>query len=139
MKQLSISRKAKKINYEYPVLLSKINFSFGLNHNGRVLIADDMGLGKTFQALAIASYFRKDWPLLIGTTASMRQTWQETIQKYMPTVPLMSIQYMTSAKDYIHDATVLIVSRDMLSRCIDRLVEKKFGVMILVSHELKFH
>ncbi|KAH9640292.1 hypothetical protein HF086_001644 [Spodoptera exigua] len=38
---------------------------------GRCMIADDMGLGKTFQALAIASYYRHNWPLLIVTTSSM--------------------------------------------------------------------
>lgn len=47
-------------------------FSFGIDKQGRCLIADEMGLGKTFQALAIASYYRHDWPLLIVTTASMK-------------------------------------------------------------------
>ncbi|KOB57038.1 Uncharacterized protein OBRU01_25774, partial [Operophtera brumata] len=37
----------------------------------RCMIADDMGLGKTFQALAVASYYRHNWPLLIVTTSSM--------------------------------------------------------------------
>lgn len=46
--------------------------SFGIDKNGRCLIADDMGLGKTFQALAIANYYKEDWPMLIVTTASMR-------------------------------------------------------------------
>lgn len=49
-----------------------ILFSFGISKNGRCLIADDMGLGKTFQALAIANYYKEEWPLLIVTTASMR-------------------------------------------------------------------
>lgn len=43
-----------------------------MNNKGRCLIADEMGLGKTFQALAIASYYRDDWPVLIVTTSSMR-------------------------------------------------------------------
>lgn len=47
-------------------------FSFGIDKEGRCLIADDMGLGKTFQALAIASYFKYDWPLLIVATSSMK-------------------------------------------------------------------
>lgn len=36
------------------------------------MIADDMGLGKTIQALGIAHYFRKNWPLLIIVPSSMR-------------------------------------------------------------------
>lgn len=49
-----------------------INFSFGIQRDGRCMIADDMGLGKTFQALAIADYYKEDWPLLIVTTSTMR-------------------------------------------------------------------
>lgn len=45
----------------------------------------------------------------------------------------MSIQYMMTAKDYIQDSNVLIVSRDMLTRCAEKLLERNFGVIILVS------
>ncbi|CAH2246264.1 jg3712 [Pararge aegeria aegeria] len=45
---------------------------FGIARRGRCMIADDMGLGKTFQALAIASYYSHNWPMLIVTTSSMR-------------------------------------------------------------------
>lgn len=47
-------------------------FSFGIDKKGYCFIADDMGLGKTFQALAIASYYKENWPVLIATTASMK-------------------------------------------------------------------
>lgn len=43
-----------------------------MSRGGRVLIADDMGLGKTIQALAIADYYRNEWPLLIVCPSSMR-------------------------------------------------------------------
>lgn len=46
----------------------------------------------------------------------------------------MSIQYVVSAKDYINDSNVLIISRDMLSRCIDKLVDRGFGVAIIVRN-----
>ena len=44
---------------------------------GRVLIADDMGLGKTLQAIAVMSYYRSDWPLLVVCPSSVRLTWAE--------------------------------------------------------------
>lgn len=47
-------------------------FSYGISKGGRCMIADDMGLGKTIQALGIAHYFRKNWPLLIIVPSSMR-------------------------------------------------------------------
>lgn len=45
---------------------------FGIGKRGRCMIADEMGLGKTYQALAIADFYRDDWPLLICTTAATR-------------------------------------------------------------------
>lgn len=45
---------------------------------------------------------------------------------------------MTSGKDYIGDAKILIVSHDMLTRALDRLIERNFGVFIVdESHVLK--
>ncbi|XP_044759876.1 SWI/SNF-related matrix-associated actin-dependent regulator of chromatin subfamily A-like protein 1 [Coccinella septempunctata] len=112
--------------------------AFGIDKGGRCLIADDMGLGKTIQALGIASYYRKDWPLLIVTTASMKNTWEQTIVQYFPSLPLRQLQYMVTTKDYINEAHVLIVSHDMLSRSVNKLVEKRFGVVIVdESHIFK--
>ena len=50
----------------------KEGICFGINRNGRVLIADDMGLGKTIQALGIAHYYLNEWPLLIVAPSSVR-------------------------------------------------------------------
>nr|CAI5846457.1 unnamed protein product [Callosobruchus analis] len=111
---------------------------FGIEKDGRCFIGDDMGLGKTFTALAIASYYRNDWPLLIVTTASMKSAWEETITEYMPTISIMQVQYMVSSKDYIGDMKILIVSHDMMTRSQDKLKERNFGVVIIdESHVLK--
>lgn len=45
---------------------------FGISKQGRCMIADEMGLGKTYQALAIADFYREEWPLLVCTTAGTR-------------------------------------------------------------------
>ncbi|XP_065683664.1 SWI/SNF-related matrix-associated actin-dependent regulator of chromatin subfamily A-like protein 1 isoform X2 [Hydra vulgaris] len=50
---------------------------FGIEHNGRVLIADDMGLGKTVQAIAICSYYRDKWPVLIICPFSVKMSWKQ--------------------------------------------------------------
>lgn len=65
---------------------------FGVSLKGRLLIADDMGLGKTLQALALAHYYLEDWPLLIVTPSSMKYSWNEAIQVWLPSVPLHHIQ-----------------------------------------------
>ncbi|KAK5641352.1 hypothetical protein RI129_009899 [Pyrocoelia pectoralis] len=111
---------------------------FGIDKNGRCFIADEMGLGKTFQALAIANYYKTDWPLLIVTTSSMKNEWEATIHKYLPSVSIMQTQYMVSAKDYIGDSNILIISFDLMSRSIDKLLERQFRVIIMdESHTLK--
>lgn len=117
---------------------------FGISRRGRCMIADDMGLGKTFQALAIASYYRHDWPLLIVTTSSMRETWQNKIQELLPSVPLMNIITLSSGKDaqFVADkqTEVVIVSYKITSIHTELLKSKNFGVVIIdESHHLKSH
>ncbi|MEW5314169.1 MAG: hypothetical protein WDW38_005685 [Sanguina aurantia] len=46
---------------------------FGLERRGRVLIADEMGVGKTVQAMALASCYMEEWPLLVIVPASLRR------------------------------------------------------------------
>lgn len=48
-----------------------------MSRDGRLLLADDMGLGKTVQAIGIAAYYRKEWPLLVVAPSSVRFTWAE--------------------------------------------------------------
>ena len=52
-------------------------FRYCLKRNGRCLIADDMGLGKTLQAIAVVSYYRNEWPLLIVCPSSLKILWAE--------------------------------------------------------------
>lgn len=58
--------------------------------------------------------------------------------KYIPSVSIMQVQYMVSSRDFIGDSLVLIVSHDLMSRCCDTLIERKFGCIIIdESHNLK--
>lgn len=111
---------------------------FGISKKGRCLIADDMGLGKTIQALGIAHFYKSDWPLLIVTPSSVRYTWLEAIENWLPSVPLHSIMVMTSGKDFVKDARVLILSYDLLVRQQKAMMSLSYGVVIVdESHFLK--
>ncbi|MEN2498511.1 MAG: SWI/SNF-related matrix-associated actin-dependent regulator of chromatin subfamily A-like protein 1, partial [Marteilia pararefringens] len=71
----SILRKYPKIlkslyEFQKQALIKAISFE------GRILIADDMGLGKTLQAITIALYYSKDWPLLIICPSSLKYCWK---------------------------------------------------------------
>ncbi|EDW11434.1 SWI/SNF-related matrix-associated actin-dependent regulator of chromatin subfamily A-like protein 1 [Drosophila mojavensis] len=111
---------------------------FSIAQQGRVMICDEMGLGKTYQALAVADYFREDWPLLICTTASTRDAWAMHITELLPSVPVHCIQLLTNSNMYVVDAKVLITSYNMMERYMDKLLERKFGCVIYdESHTLK--
>lgn len=64
-----------------------------------------------------------------------RNTWQKTIYEQLPSVPVACTLYMTTGKDYINDAQILIVSHDLMTRCLDKLKERQFGVLIIVSDD----
>ncbi len=56
---------------------------YSIARRGRVLLADDMGLGKTIQSIAIACYYRDEWPLLVVCPSSVRMYWAEVYYIYI--------------------------------------------------------
>lgn len=97
-----------------------------------------IGLGKTYQALGIADFYKESWPLFIGTTATTRDVWTMKIKELLPYVPLNSIVTVNSNQDYFGDANIVIASYSIMERHYEKLLEKKFGMVILdESHLLK--
>lgn len=58
-----------------------------------------MGLGKTLQALSIAYYYKADWPMLIIVPSSLKYTWVDEIEKWLPEVPPEDINLIKSSSD----------------------------------------
>ncbi|KAF3426474.1 hypothetical protein E2986_04604 [Frieseomelitta varia] len=115
-----------------------IIFSYGISRGGRCMIADDMGLGKTIQALGIAHYFRKNWPILIVVPASIRYQWAEAIYTFLPSIPTHYIHQFANTKDFIDNNKIVITTYDLLVRALDTFERKMFGFIILdESHALK--
>ncbi|TMW50300.1 hypothetical protein DOY81_004620 [Sarcophaga bullata] len=111
---------------------------FAIAQQGRCMICDEMGLGKTYQAIAVADFYRDDWPLFICTTASTRDPWAQHIRDLLPSIPLHYIQVLNSNQQYIGDCKVLIASYSMMERHIKQIMERKFGFLIFdESHSLK--
>ncbi|XP_069671245.1 SWI/SNF-related matrix-associated actin-dependent regulator of chromatin subfamily A-like protein 1 isoform X10 [Periplaneta americana] len=111
---------------------------YGISRNGCCLLADDMGLGKTIQALGIAHYYINDWPLLIVAPSSLRYMWADAIITWLPSISYHSVTIMTSSKDYVKDARILITSYALMSVCLDQLERIRFGVCIMdESHFIK--
>uniref|UniRef100_A0A182MCU0 SWI/SNF-related matrix-associated actin-dependent regulator of chromatin subfamily A-like protein 1 n=1 Tax=Anopheles culicifacies TaxID=139723 RepID=A0A182MCU0_9DIPT len=116
----------------------KEGVAFAIEKGGRVLIADEMGLGKTYQAIAVADFYQQDWPLLVCTTATTRDTWAHKIRQLLPYIPVHSIASLNSGQDYINECRVLISSYSMMERCGEKLLDRGFGMLIFdESHTLK--
>lgn len=105
------------------------------------MICDEMGLGKTYQALAIADYYRNDWPVLICTTASTRDSWYRHVKDLLSSrLKENQVYLLNSNQEEINcnDVKVLISSYNMMERNQNDLKRYKFGVLIFdESHSLK--
>ncbi|XP_076443122.1 DNA annealing helicase and endonuclease ZRANB3-like [Babylonia areolata] len=90
---------------------------FAVRKGGRCLIADEMGLGKTLQAIAVASYFQSEWPLLIVVPSSLRYAWIEELEKWLPDILPHDINLIQGGFDTsgIVDAKITIVTYGLLS------------------------
>ncbi|XP_055295299.1 SWI/SNF-related matrix-associated actin-dependent regulator of chromatin subfamily A-like protein 1 [Sitodiplosis mosellana] len=118
----------------------KYGVAFGISNGGRCLIADDMGLGKTYQAIAIADFYKDDWPLLIVTTATARDGWAQHINNLLPAISNGSVKVLTSTNEYVGDYKVLITSYSLMDKNVETLLKRSFGCVILdESHTIKNH
>uniref|UniRef100_A0A667YDG0 SWI/SNF-related matrix-associated actin-dependent regulator of chromatin subfamily A-like protein 1 n=1 Tax=Myripristis murdjan TaxID=586833 RepID=A0A667YDG0_9TELE len=112
--------------------------NFAVFKEGRLLLADDMGLGKTVQAICIAAYYRKEWPLLVVAPSSVRFTWAEAFRRWLPSVSPDSINVVVKAKDNMRSGLVNIISYDLLGRMDKQQLASPFNVLIMdESHFLK--
>ncbi|KAM4608367.1 SWI/SNF-related matrix-associated actin-dependent regulator of chromatin subfamily A-like protein 1 [Polymixia lowei] len=112
--------------------------NFAVSKEGRLLLADDMGLGKTVQAICIAAYYMKEWPLLVVAPSSVRFTWAEAFRRWLPSVGPDSINVVVKAKDNLRSGLVNIISYDLLSRMGKQQPAHPFNVLIMdESHFLK--
>jgi SWI/SNF-related matrix-associated actin-dependent regulator 1 of chromatin subfamily A len=117
----------------------KSGICFGISKKGRCMIGDDMGLGKSRQALAIADFYRDDWPLLIVTNASTRQFWAKEIEDLLSSVTSADIRiFQETRDDDSANNKVVICSYNNLQTSVDSLMRTTFGVIIFdESHNLK--
>jgi len=133
-----------------PFQLEGVRYAVG--KKGRCLIADEMGLGKSIQAIAVAAYYHRDWPLLIICPSSLRLTWQDEICKWLPFMQRDHIFVVTKqregqavlSKDPDHKDVqgrtfgIVIISYDIATALGDELKKAKYRCVIVdESHALK--
>ncbi|KAL9647724.1 hypothetical protein ABK040_015212 [Willaertia magna] len=69
--------------YHHLMPFQKEGILFSISKMGRILLYDEMGLGKTIQAIGMACYFKKDWPVLIVTPSSLTNNWKSELNKWI--------------------------------------------------------
>ncbi|KAL9962457.1 hypothetical protein ACROYT_G031561 [Oculina patagonica] len=123
----------------------KEGVKFGIRKQGRCLIGDEMGLGKTLQAISIAYYYKDAWPLLIVAPSSVKFSWIDEIEKWLPEVEPHNLNLIRSGCDIsnLGKALIHIVGYGLLSLgtsklLLEALESHKFNIVILdESHYLK--
>lgn len=104
---------------------------FSIKQNGRILLADDMGLGKTIQAIAVACYYRKRWPLLIVVPSSLRMTWKRAIVRWITSLDADLVNVVFTGKDEVNAGLVNIISYDLLVKKIKSVETMDYKVIIV--------
>ncbi|XP_017391554.1 DNA annealing helicase and endonuclease ZRANB3 isoform X4 [Cebus imitator] len=117
---------------------------FALQRNGRCMVADEMGLGKTIQAIAVAYFYKEEWPLLIVVPSSLRYPWTEEVEKWIPELSPEEINVIQNKADVrrISTSKVTVLGYGLLTTdaetLIDALNNQKFKVVIVdESHYMK--
>ncbi|XP_049744074.1 SWI/SNF-related matrix-associated actin-dependent regulator of chromatin subfamily A-like protein 1 isoform X2 [Elephas maximus indicus] len=126
---------AKLVSSLMPFQRAGVNFAIA--KRGRLLLADDMGLGKTIQAICIAAFYRREWPLLVVVPSSVRFTWEQAFLRWLPSLRPSCINVVVTGKDHLTAGLVNIVSFDLLSK-LEKQLKTPFKVVIIdESHFLK--
>nr|XP_033802534.1 SWI/SNF-related matrix-associated actin-dependent regulator of chromatin subfamily A-like protein 1 [Geotrypetes seraphini]XP_033802535.1 SWI/SNF-related matrix-associated actin-dependent regulator of chromatin subfamily A-like protein 1 [Geotrypetes seraphini]XP_033802537.1 SWI/SNF-related matrix-associated actin-dependent regulator of chromatin subfamily A-like protein 1 [Geotrypetes seraphini] len=126
---------SKLVNSLMPFQREGVNFA--VSREGRLLLADDMGLGKTIQAICIAAYYRKEWPLLVVAPSSVRFSWAEAIHRWLPSIDPDGISVIVTGKDNLSASLVNIISFDLLCKMDKQMIASFKVVIIDESHFLK--
>uniref|UniRef100_A0A672Q0G8 Zinc finger, RAN-binding domain containing 3 n=1 Tax=Sinocyclocheilus grahami TaxID=75366 RepID=A0A672Q0G8_SINGR len=108
------------------------------------MIADEMGLGKKIQAISVAYIFKQEWPLLIVVPSSLKYTWIEELEKWIPELDPRDIKLVESKTNTMSIGTgkVTILGYGLLTTdagpLLEALNKQRFCVILVdESHYLK--
>ncbi|KAI3717737.1 hypothetical protein L1987_69530 [Smallanthus sonchifolius] len=115
---------------------------FGLRRGGRCLIADEMGLGKTLQAIAIASCFMNEGPILVVCPAILRYTWAGELEHWLPSCLPSDIHlvfgHVNNPENLARPPKVVVISYTMLHNLKKSMLKQKWAVLIVdESHHVR--
>jgi len=107
-----------------------------LTTHSNVLLADQMGLGKTVQVIGLINRLPELKRILIICPASLRLNWERELKKWL--VRPYRIQVLNGGKTFDHNADIVVVNFDILSRHRIFLIEKSWDLLVIdEAHYLK--
>ncbi|XP_027273553.1 DNA annealing helicase and endonuclease ZRANB3 isoform X2 [Cricetulus griseus] len=117
---------------------------FALRRDGRCMVADEMGLGKTIQAIAVAYFYKEEWPMLIVVPSSLRYPWTEELEKWIPELEPEDINIIMNKTDFgrISTSRVTVLGYGLITTDAETLMNalnsQNFQVVIVdESHYMK--
>ena len=112
--------------------------AFGIKRFGRFLLGDEMGVGKTIQALAVASVYIQDWPMLIICPKSLKLTWRDEIRRWLP-MYAREINLINDGKGTVNTPhNIHIMSYEIATKLSHEFLKRGIGITICdESHYLK--
>lgn len=116
----------------------KAGVSYGIAKNGRFLLGDDMGLGKTPQGIALAAYYKKDWPVVVLAPSSLLFNWKKEFMTWLG-LEDKDINVIKKGKQ-VPKGKITIASYDYAQKRLDKIKEYLGvrGVLIVdEAHNMK--
>lgn len=120
--------------YDY----QKAGVSYGISKNGRFLLGDDMGLGKTPQAIALASHYSRDWPVMVLAPSSLLFNWKKEFMTWL-NIDEKDITVLKKGKQ-LPKGMITIASFDYAQKRADKIKEYMGirGILIVdEAHNIK--
>ena len=118
------------MNQLYPFQIEGIKFA--IDNRCRVILADEMLTGKRIQALALSQLYKKNWPVLIICSSSIKYQWRREISLWVPISNRNRIQLINSSNDiFKSNMDFYIVSFDKLKNIEEKVKRKHFNFVII--------